>query len=339
MTDFWLSCGHHLLDRDIGGGLLVTDEFLKVYLARPELAPPPDACIAERTLHAALLTNPRRPVAAAEIAVLKDADARENWGLMVAFRDRLVAHKTVEAAYLDLVRRGVGDTPPLFINQLVHVILRNALDRCEDVFMLRAAELFFRPQRLTVHDGSLIAVDEETVEGAHPQPVSPLVAMLGLPAAQGGAQEVDVLNDGNAETYWERNDLFDMALDLTAGRRGLDALGQVIARWIAHLMSAEVDIVTLIEASDVNLLWYVGLDVEATRIGDALWNDEELEQAARERIIGLYRLTFRNPEIVLDKARGEPIYLILAMTPERSLRVKPQNLVTGLPIAHLEAVS
>ncbi len=37
MKDFWLSCGHHLLDRDEGGGLVVTDEFLKVYLARPEL--------------------------------------------------------------------------------------------------------------------------------------------------------------------------------------------------------------------------------------------------------------------------------------------------------------
>ena len=40
MADFWLSCGHHLLDRDDGGGLLVTDDFLKAYLARPELAPP-----------------------------------------------------------------------------------------------------------------------------------------------------------------------------------------------------------------------------------------------------------------------------------------------------------
>ena len=40
MNDFWLSCGHHLLDRDAGGGLVVTDDFLKVYLARPELAPP-----------------------------------------------------------------------------------------------------------------------------------------------------------------------------------------------------------------------------------------------------------------------------------------------------------
>ena len=59
--DFWLSCGHHLLDRDGTGKLLVTDEFLKVYLARPELVPPPEACSAERQLHDAVLIDPRRP--------------------------------------------------------------------------------------------------------------------------------------------------------------------------------------------------------------------------------------------------------------------------------------
>ena len=89
--DFWLSCGHHLLDRDEGGGLVVTDEFLKVYLARPELTPPPEACVAERTLHAALLAEPRRPVSADEIAAIADADARENWQVMLAFRDHLIA--------------------------------------------------------------------------------------------------------------------------------------------------------------------------------------------------------------------------------------------------------
>jgi Family of unknown function (DUF6352) len=335
MPDFWLSCGHHLLDRDEGGGLLVTDEFLKAYLARPELAPPPDACAAERTLHAALLGDPRRPVASSEIAAITDADARENWGLMIAFRDRLVGHRTVEAAYLHLVRRGVGGTPPLFINQLVHLILRNLLDGCEDVFMLRAAELFFRPQRLSVLDGSLIAADEEKVSGESPQPVSPLVAMLGLPTTG----EIEVLNDANAETYWSRSDRFDMALDLTAGRRGLDALGKVIAQWTAHLLSVEVEIEPLTEAANVNLTWYVGLDAEATRIGDALWSGAELDGAARERIVGLYRITFSNPEVVLEKAKGEPIYLILAMTADRTLRMKPQNLVVGLPIAHLEAVS
>jgi hypothetical protein len=335
MTDFWLSCGHHLLDRDEGGGLVVTDEFLKAYLARPELAPPPEACVVERTLHAALLADPRRRVEPGEIAAIADADARENWTVMLAFRDHLVGHKTVEAAYLDLVRRGVGNTPPLFINQLVHVILRNALDGCEDPYMVRAAELFFRPQRLTVHEGSLIAADEETVAGVSTQPVSPLVSMLGLPAAA----EIDMLNDDNAQGYWERSDLFDLGLDLTAGRRGIAALGDVLARWVSHLLSVEVDVEALIEATEVSFNWYVGLDPDGTRIGDALWNGEELDEAARARIVGLHRLTFRDAGVVLDKAKGVPIYLILAMTPERTLRMKPQNLVTGLPVRQLEDVS
>jgi hypothetical protein len=334
MKDFWLSCGHHLLDRDSGGGLVVSDEFLKAYLARPELSPPPEACVVERTLHAALLSDPRRRVDGPEVGAIADDDARENWSFMVGFRDLLVSHRTVEAAYLHLMRQGPGSTPPLFINHLVHVILRNMLDDCGDAHVLRAAELFFRPQRMTVHEGSLIAADEETVAmGA--ESASPLVSMLGLPAAA----NIDVINDDNADTYWERSDLFDMALDLTAGRRGLQALGTVIARWIEHLLSAQVDVEPLIEASDVNLSWYVGLDAQATKIGDALWDDEDLDDATLSRIVGLYRLNFRDAGMVVDKAKGEPVYLISAMTPDGVLRMKPQNLVTGLPIRNLEAVS
>src|SRR2546426_8747480 len=114
MKDFWLSCGHHLTDRDAEGGLLVTDEFLKAYVARPELAPPPEACAVERGLHTALHAHPRRRIGTDELAAITDADARENWQLMVAFRDHLLTHRTLEAAYLDLIRRKVGDTPPLF---------------------------------------------------------------------------------------------------------------------------------------------------------------------------------------------------------------------------------
>ena len=39
------------------------------------------------------------------------------------------------------MRGGFGNVPPIFINQLVHVILRNALDGTEDARVLRAAEL------------------------------------------------------------------------------------------------------------------------------------------------------------------------------------------------------
>jgi len=335
MKDFWLSCGHHLLDHDEGGGLLVTDEFLKVYLARPELTPPPDACAIERTLHAALMADPRRVIAASDIAAMTDADARENWTLLIAFRDHLMRHKTLEAAYLDLVRSGIGSTPLLFLNQLVHLILRNALDGVEDPFVLRAAEIFFRPQRITLHEGSLIAADEETIAGKSDKPVSPLVSMLGLPAEA----EIDVLSDDNAESYCERSDLFDTALDLTAGRRGLAALAQVIERWVAHLLAVEVAVEPLTEMRDINLTWYVGLDAEGTRIGNALWNGEEIDEAERARVIGLFKLTFRDPDVVVDKVGKEPVFLILAMNADKILRMKPQNFITGLPIRHLEAVT
>src|SRR5260370_38624042 len=113
---------------------------------------------------------------------------------MIVFRDRLLGQRTLEAAYLDLIRHGVGNPPPLFVNHLVQLILRNLLDGCEDPFVLRAAELFFRPQRLTLHAGSLIAADEEQIAGVNAEPVSPLVAMLGLPPAA----DIDVLNEANA---------------------------------------------------------------------------------------------------------------------------------------------
>jgi len=52
-----------------------------------------------------------------------------------------------------------------------------------------------------------------------------------------------------------------------------------------------------------------------------------------------FRLTFADPELMLDKVKGEPVYLILAITPDNLIRMKPQNLVTGLPIRHLETVT
>jgi hypothetical protein len=335
MRDFWLACGHHLLDRDAGGGLVATDEFLKAYLARPELAPPPEACVVERTLHAALLADPRRPVAAGDIAAIADTDARENWQLMIGFRDHLLAHPTLEAAYLALMRAGAGRTPPLFINQLVHVILRNILDGCEDPYVLRAAELMFRPQRITLHEGALLAADEERIAGVHTAPLSPLVSLLGLEKSAA----IDVLGERNADDYFARSDAYDMALDLTAGRRGLAALGDVVARWVRHLLAVDVDVEPLKELRDAPLTWYVGLDAEGTGIGDRLWRAEPLDEAANAQVVGLFRLSFRGRDIMAAELMGEPVYLILAMTPEKILRMKPQNLLTGLPVREREAAT
>ncbi|WLA53746.1 DUF6352 family protein [Bradyrhizobium diazoefficiens] len=335
MNDFWIACGHHLLDREAGGGLCVTDEFLKVYFVRPELIPPDEACPVERRLHRELLAAPRRAVSADEIAAIVDADARENWQFVLAVRDLLVRHPTLEAAYLATVRSGGNGLPPLFVNQLVHVILRNALDGCDDPFVLRAAELFFRPQRILPHERALLLGDEEVVGGQSPTPVLSLMSMLGAVTDA----ELDVLNEDNADDYWHRSDHFDMAFDLTAGGRGPRALAQAMARWISHLLGIDVCIEPLRELRDARLTWYVGLDADATRLGDRLWHGEQLDDRSAGRVLSLFRLTFADTSAVADEMQGEPVYLILSMSSDQKLRMKPQNLLTGLPIKHLERVT
>ena len=335
MTDFWLSSGHLLLDHDESGYLIAGDEFLKLYFARPEVVPPDEACEAERALHGLLLADPRRPVSAAEIAALADADARENWHLLISFRDHLLAHPSLEAAYLALMRKGVGRTPPLFITQLVHVILRNALDGESDPFVLRAAEVMFRPQRLTREQGCLLLADDEVVEGARTElHASPLVAMLGAQAdpfarLRPDARNLDVLSEANAADYFKRSDAYDLVLDFRPGGAGRNALARVIERWLAHMLRLDASVTPLERIEDHDWFWFVGLDQEGTRIGNALWRGKEPDPGAMERVVGLYGLQIGN----VPSLQGRLIYLILAMTRDQIVRMKPQNLLVGLPPA------
>jgi hypothetical protein len=83
---------------------------------------------------------------------------------VLAFRDVLMGAGTIEGAYLRLVRQPKIAIPPVFMDQMVHLILRNVLDDCTDPMRLRAAELFFREQSASVDDGRLMLADEEIVE-------------------------------------------------------------------------------------------------------------------------------------------------------------------------------
>ena len=324
--DFWLSCGHHLLDRGGDGRLVLTEEFLKAYLARPELMPPPQACSVEREIHTTLMRDPRRPIAASQITALADADARENWQFVIAWRDHLLSEPSLESAYLSIVRNRLA-FPPLFLDHLVQLILRNALDDCRDAFVLRAAEVFFRSQRLWTYAGSLFAADAESTKDV-PTLQSPLTTLLGL----GTCPALEVLTEDNASAYWERSDAFDLALDLTAGRRGLAALGEVAACWIRHLLGVDVTIEAVSELREAKLTWYVGLDSHGTRIGNALWNEDQVDEPTRQRVVGLYQLRFVDEAAILEIARHTPTFLIAAASPDLVLRLKPQNLVTGLPL-------
>jgi Family of unknown function (DUF6352) len=333
MREFWVASGHHLTRRAEHGGLVATPELIMAYLARPELMPPDEACDAERNLHASLLADPLRPVSKAEIAALADADARENWTFMMNFRDRLIAAPSLEAVYLALARKGAIDLPPIFLSQLCHLILRNALDGCDDPYTLRAAELFYRSQQAAFHDGTLLLADAEVVEAQqHAQDdmhLSPLSAML-QPQAFG---EMDVMDGDNAWTYWSRSDAHAMAMNFGGNAKARAGLCRTIERWIGHLLGVAVDVETVASIEDRDWRWFIGLDSEATRIGNALWSGAALDQGAAARIVALMRLSFRDTRLVDERVRDKPVYLILAMDADKVVRMKPQNLVVGLPLA------
>jgi hypothetical protein len=339
MREFWVASGHHLTRRADHGGLVATPELIMAYLARPELMPPADACEAERNLHASLLADPLRPVSSTDIAALADADARENWTFMMAFRDRLVAAPSLEAVYVTLARKGAGDLPPIFLSQLCHLILRNALEGCDDPYTLRAAELFYRSQLATVHGGALLLADAEVIEGEqgaqHDMHSSPLTAML-QPKAFG---EMDVMDDENAWTYWSRSDAHAMVMNIGGNPKARAGLCRVIERWVAHLLGVAVKVETVASIEDRDWRWFIGLDSEGTRIGNALWNGDTLDGNAAERIVALMRLDIEDTRLVDERVGTRPVYLILAKSADKAVRVKPQNLLTGLPIKHREAAS
>ena len=329
--DFWLTSGFHLLERDGDGRMQVTDEFLRAYFRRPEMVPVEESCDAERGLHAALLDAPRRPVTPAELDALADPDAADNYRVVLALRERLVAAGTVEACYRGLFGHGSIGLPPLFIDQMAHVILRNILDGVTDPIRLRAAELLFRAQKVSIQDESVLLADDEIVEMRATLGDRSPVNLL----ADGKPQrsiELDVINSENGALYWERSDQFDMVLDVGFARAGLDALCRVLEAWVGHLLGVAVAVQPVESIQDEKWVWHVGLDAEATAILNDLYNGETLAAERQSRILALFRLRFAESGQMLAKVAGKPVYLAAAMTPEGGLRLKPQNLLVGLPL-------
>ncbi len=331
--EFWVASGHHLAGRNPMGRLAVTSELLLAYLARPELAPPDDACKVERALYNALRTDPKRAVKSAEIAAMADPDARENWDFFVRYRDLLVSAGSIEDAYIALSTAQKIALPPLFLDQMTHIILRNALDGSNDPYVLRAGELFFRAQKASVRDGALLLADLELVEEQarereNMRHLSPLTAMLsGEPG-----ENLDVMDDANAWTYWSRSDANSMVMNIGSNASARAGLARAIAVWVEHLTGARVKVEPVATFDDRDWRWFVGLDSEGTRFGNAMWRGEALTPDDISRIAALFRLEFANQSLVDERVRGKPVWLILGMTKDNVIRMKPQNLVAGLPL-------
>lgn len=328
--DFWIASGHQLCDRDEAGRLLATPDLWRAFLARPELVPPEEACDAERALHAALLDDPQR---AADPTALADPDAVENWQVFLAFRDRVAAQPTLEAAWAALYRAGVSGIPPIFLQMLTQLVVRAALEGVTDAHILRAGETLFRPQRVAITQGAMLLADQEVVEArAADGDLGPLGRLLTEAGAAPREVELDVISEHNAHAYFTRSDAHDMALDIAEGRDGQAALARALERFIAHVMGEGVRIRATPVIEDRNWTWHVGLDAEATRVANALWHGKKVPQAELARILWLGVLEFEDSSRVQARAKGKPVYLALAMDQAQVLRMKPQNLLTGLPL-------
>ncbi len=329
----WRQYGFHLLARDARGRLRVSDDYLRSWLARPELAPVEESCAAERRLHAAALADPRLPITPVTLLRLRDRDARENWEVFVRFRDHLLAVETIEDAYLGLFLGDPVPLPAMFADHLCALVLANMLADSTDAFRLRAAELFFRPQKVAIRDGNLLLGDEEVVEAlANTGGFGDLGALVRQAAGSLRTAELEVLDDHNADAYLARIDRHEFVLDLTFGRSGLDALCRLLESWLAHFFDIAVEIQPVARVRDERWRWHIGLDAEATAILNALYRGEEVEEERLARLLALFRLEFRDPNLVIPDMRGRPVYLALAADTTGRLRMKPQNLLVNLPL-------
>lgn len=329
---FWQGSGYHLLDRDAGGRLVVTDDFLLAYLTRPELRPVEESCAAETDLHDELMARPRSVIEDRQLATLADEAAQENYRIFLRFRDLLLAYPSIEAAYFALFRQGAAGIAPLFVDQLVHVILRGMLADCPDPFRLRAAELLFRIQKVTVEDGAVMLADEEIVDMRAAQ--AERSRELLQPVTRSHTHvEMDVMSEANAGGYWARSDRFDMALNVGFSQPGLDSLCRVLESWVAHFLGTRVSIQPVQQISDERWVWHVGLDAEASAILNALYRGETPPEATIARLLSLFRLEFLDPGDMREDIAGRPVYLAMAMDAQKRLRLKPQNLLVGLPLA------
>ena len=81
--------------------------------------------------------------------------------------------------------------------------------------------------------------------------------------------------------------------------------------------------------------WHVGLDAEANALLNDLYEDRPVDDERSARLLSLFKLTFADPAEMRADVAGRPVYLGMAMNADGLLRLKPQNLLTNLPLRSL----
>ena len=286
----------------------------------------------ELRLHEALMHDPRKEIFEEDLASVEDLDARDNYRILLKFRQKLLDAGTIEGCYMSLFKAGV-DVPPMFVDQLAHVILRNVLDGSQDALELRAAELFFREQKATIRDGHVLLADVETVEmHASGQRYGAIGRLIVEAQGDLGKTDLDVLDRANAAIYWERESRHDTVISLTYGRPALEAFCRVMQAWVFHFFQVAVSIKPIRKIEEPRWAWHIGLDAESTAMLNELWSGADLEQGRMRRILSLFQMQFDDPALMRPEIAGRTVYLALSCDENQLVRMKPQNLLINLPV-------
>ena len=327
INDFWLTSGWHLLDKDQSGCLVPTEDFMRAYFYRPEVAPIEESCEAEIELHKKLVEAPFIKVEKRDLDLIKDKDVVFNYEVILKFREFLSNYATLEAAYLAISRGQSINFPPLFVDQLVQIILRNILNENSFALQVRASELFFRTQVVTIAEDEIMVADEAVVQLQAEQ------KNIDTNKPNQLEVDIDILRESSADNYWERSDKFDTSIDLAYTKPGLDALARVIEKWIFHFLSIEVSVQPMQKIEDDKWSWHLGLDSDATSILNDLYEGADVSEDRLKQILCLFQLEAKDG--FKKSMQGKPVYVGLAMGQKSIIKFKPQNLLTNLPLADL----
>jgi Family of unknown function (DUF6352) len=335
MTNYWANSAYSTLKISPDHQLLVTDDFLRTYMDRPELQLVPESCAAERSLHQRLTESPQSEVLDAEIAAMADEDIQENYRVWLRYRARLMAASSLESFYMSLFKGEGVDVPPLFIAQLAQIFIRHILGDGAHPLEARMGELFFRTQKISViEDGIVMGADEEMVAlNAQASDTGNIMDLLKGKSMTMRSADLDVLHEDNADIYWERNEDFDLAVQLNFGHEPINYFCRVLEKWIKHFLGISVRITPMQQITDPKWSWHVGLDAVATGILNKLYNKELVEADELEKVICLFRLDFLDEAAIAKTQAGKPVYMAIAMNDQQQLKLKPQNLLFNLPLA------
>ena len=335
MTNFWPDSAYKTLAVGSDNQLLVTDDFLRTYLLRPELNLVPESCDIERAVHQRLSEDPRALISDQEITAMADPDIQVNYQVWLRYRAKLLAASSLESFYMSLFKGDGVDVPPLFISQLAQIFIRHILgDDCHPLDA-RMSELFFRVQKITVlEDGVVMAADDEVVtRNAQAGETGNILDLLKSKSMSMRSIDLDVLHEENADLYWEKNEDYDFAVQLNFGQPPINHFCRVLEKWVQHFLGAQVRITPMQQITDSKWSWHVGLDAAASNILNKLYNKEPVDSDELEKVICLFRLDFIDEAAVMQSQAGKPVYMAIAMNDEKQLKLKPQNVLFNLPLA------